>query len=385
VKSNQSSFRYRSGKDVRRHTGFIVAVFIGLTISGCSAAEVKVPAEVESTEVIQPTSTVASTATTIPQSYPDDRGFGQLISHPPSGELILIGGESNDRFSFEETWAFDLDRHHWTELSPETQPSNQAGMAAAYDSESDKIIAYFSTRLSTSASSGLERLSQTWAYDVQSNSWTNMEPETAPFGLMGARMAYDSESDRVILFGGADFTQFPGSPYFQETWAYDFNSNTWQQMEASGDPLRRSYFGFAYSSAADRVVAFGGNVHDDDEARKGELWAYDYNENAWVQVSYTGDVLDDHHPDLVYAENSDRFLYYVKNEFWEFDLGEQVWTELERIPETRNRYFLAMAYDMVTDQVIVFGGGRAGLSYDNATWIYDLANGSWEEVEILEE
>ena len=191
---------------------------------------------------------------------------------------------------------------------------------------------------------------------------------------MGARVAYDTESDRVIMFGGTNFTEYPGFPYFKETWAYDFNSNRWEQMQASGNPLRRSYFGFAYSSVADRVVAFGGNLHDDDEARKGEMWAYDYNNDAWSQIDYTGDVLDDHHPQLVYDQNSDRFLYYVKNEFWEFDLEQEAWVQLERIPETSNRYFLAMTYDSAADKLIVFGGGRAGLTYDNATWIYDSAN-----------
>ena len=47
----------------------------------------------------------------------------------------------------------------------------------------------------------------TWAYDVAANQWTQMMPPTGPrLGAVG--MAYDIESDRVIIFGsdseGAD-------------------------------------------------------------------------------------------------------------------------------------------------------------------------------------
>jgi hypothetical protein len=41
-------------------------------------------------------------------------------------------------------------------------------------------------------------------------------------------MAYNSVADRVIMFGGqVDKTSFK---YTNETWTYDFNTNTWTNM-----------------------------------------------------------------------------------------------------------------------------------------------------------
>jgi hypothetical protein len=47
--------------------------------------------------------------------------------------------------------------------------------------------------------------------------------------MAAATMAYDSESDRVILFGGC-----LGQTVWNETWAYDYNDNKWEKI--SGDP-----------------------------------------------------------------------------------------------------------------------------------------------------
>jgi len=48
-----------------------------------------------------------------------------------------------------------------------------------------------------------------------------------PSARAGHDMAYDAESDRVILFGGE--TE-PGSNILNgETWAYNLKSNTWEK------------------------------------------------------------------------------------------------------------------------------------------------------------
>ena len=55
-----------------------------------------------------------------------------------------------------------------------------------------------------------------------------MEPTTRPSPRTETGMAYDAESDRVILFGGV--------PQNDDTWAYDLNTNTWTLMEPAARP-----------------------------------------------------------------------------------------------------------------------------------------------------
>lgn len=284
----------------------------------------------------------------------------------------MFGGESTKRFSYEATWSYNVAENEWMRFETEVHPAQAGGTAAAYDAESDRIIFLFTTRLDASAPRGLVRLTETWAFDVSSSTWTNMNPDPAPFGLMGARMVYDSESDRIILFGGADFTKEEAT-WFNPTWTYDFNANSWTEMNPDGAPPGRSYFGMAYDSAADRVLVFSGSPPDGAES----MWAYDYNSNVWETIEYFGDVQPDHHPFMVYVPNLDRTLYMVNESFSAFDYTTRTWKALDRDPNLGARYFLAMAYDAATERVVIFGGGPRGMRYDNETWVYDTNTGTW--------
>jgi hypothetical protein len=46
---------------------------------------------------------------------------------------------------------------------------------------------------------GLAFSNKTWAYDFDTNIWTQMAPEVSPPGMNYHPMAYDVEADRVIL------------------------------------------------------------------------------------------------------------------------------------------------------------------------------------------
>ena len=68
-----------------------------------------------------------------------------------------------------------------------------------------------------------------YSYDYNTNSWEQKDLlNTGPFKY-GHKLAYDSESDKVILFGGGS------EPYdiSNETWAYDYNTDSWTQMTYS--------------------------------------------------------------------------------------------------------------------------------------------------------
>jgi len=75
-------------------------------------------------------------------------------------------------------------------------------------------------------------------------------------------MAYDIESDKVLVWGGSDLPD-------KRMWAYDFNIDTWEKMESTEGPLNRNNAAMVYDSNADRVVLYGGLGKDD-------TWAYDY-------------------------------------------------------------------------------------------------------------
>ena len=101
-------------------------------------------------------------------------------------------------------------------MNPALGPSLQEYNAMAYNAGSDRVILFGGT-------GGFE----TWAYDFNRNEWTNMNSVVHPSGRWAHAMAYDAGSDRVVLFGGETGALNPSD----ETWAYDFNTDTWTQMQ----------------------------------------------------------------------------------------------------------------------------------------------------------
>ena len=71
--------------------------------------------------------------------------------------------------------------------------------------------------------------------------------------IRGLSLAYDQESDRVIALNTDG-----------ETWAYQVEGNRWERMGPTPTPRGRCGHAMAYSSAADKIVLFGGII---DHAR----------------------------------------------------------------------------------------------------------------------
>jgi HEAT repeat protein len=79
------------------------------------------------------------------------------------------------------------------------------------------------------------RPSQTWTYDPAMNVWKDMQPKVQPLGVPGAGLVYDPFNKLLLLQSGRRSTQF-GGPDDSITWAYDVRSNTWTDLGAKNGP-----------------------------------------------------------------------------------------------------------------------------------------------------
>jgi hypothetical protein len=96
--------------------------------------------------------------------------------------------------------------------------------------------------------------------------------EQKPVGLGYHAMAYDSESEKFIVYGG-QVQDFAPSTTTDSTWAYNCISNTWTKMEHEFRPPKIAPHGMVYDSESDRIVLF-----------TGETWTYDGREDRWSQL-----------------------------------------------------------------------------------------------------
>ena len=99
--------------------------------------------------------------------------------------------------------------------------------------------------------------SETWAYDYNSNTWENLNPPISPPARIGHEMVYDVQSEKLILVGGRqDLLQ--GSLFYNDVWSYHYETNTWTNVTPAINPQARWYFSMVYDVNADRTILLGG-------------------------------------------------------------------------------------------------------------------------------
>lgn len=118
-----------------------------------------------------------------------------------------------------------------------------------------------------------------WAYDVDTDTWEERSSQTPGIGTYHG-IAYDAESDRVVVFGGGSGSSAGA------TLAYDYNADTWTDLSSDTSPTDRVYQAMAYDPATDRIIMFGG-VQGAAETPTDETWAYDLDSNTWSLLSPT--------------------------------------------------------------------------------------------------
>lgn len=92
-------------------------------------------------------------------------------------------------------------------------------------------------------------------------------------------MAYNSDQDRIVLFGGVDYTE---KQIYGDTWVFNYWDQTWTLPNPQVSPSPRGWFGIGHSPNADLVIIFGGGT--DREHFTDETWTYRLGPNKWTQV-----------------------------------------------------------------------------------------------------
>lgn len=315
---------------------------------------------------------------------PSPQIYHAMVYHTNAHRILLFGGHSEHGWDADqrEIWAYDVLSNTWEQAGAyEASPVEGEAQAPAYDSESDRIIV-------------LNTKGETWAYDFERRLWEKKNPMQTPKTRAGHRMAYDSESDRIILFGGFE-AKDENSPVYGETWAYDYNADTWTLMAPEKSPPKRIYHGMAYDSESDRVIVWGGRLLEklDDNA----VWAYDFNTNTWTRHdSPAAPQPELTYPGMVYRSASDQIVIFggaevitpfdceLTRQTWVYEYNTNSWIRLAPKATPPPMGIHAMAYDVRGDKIVVFGGEVDRLYSDHIlgeTWVYDSENNSWEKKE----
>lgn len=270
----------------------------------------------------------------------------------------------------------DCPAESWVEAKPAQVPGVRICGMMVYDSESDVVLQY-------GGFNGAEGTGEMWAYDYETNTWENKTPLISPAPRYGQGFIYDESRDRCMMFFGTDV----GGVYYNDTWEYDYNSNTWTELSPENSPSPRCKGGSTYDIESDQVIFFGG--YGPDEINLAETWTFNYDDNKWI--NRTSDVKPSprkRNP-IMYDEANDVTIMFggwlggeeVLGDTWAYDFNSNTWENMtpSSPPAPRARYGRAYLPDI--EGVMIMHGYGGSVGDFNDTWIYDYKENTWTEIE----
>jgi hypothetical protein len=260
-----------------------------------------------------------------------------------AGKLV---GVRLSRIVDTETWTFDVCTNTWTQMHPDREPPRNEGARLVYDADSDAT-------LMVSSESG-----NVWAYDLQADTWT--EKGVAPTNA--TLLTYDPVSGLAVAEVGFDPTELRN---------YDVETDTWtpihQANGAEGGPV-------AYDASVDRIVAVGA-----------EAWLFDLRTGRWSRSDAVAPHVLDWLtlPNIAYDEAAERTVIGGNVRLAAYDATADRWETVEfpapDYPDPDAWHGVSIVDDPVNARLVVFpdtwGSWRTGT--DPGVAAVDLVTREW--------
>jgi hypothetical protein len=254
---------------------------------------------------------------------------------------------------------------NWEQESPASSPPARAFAASAYDSNRDRVVVFGGANATTN-------FGDTWEWD--GSTWSNRLTPVAPPALMGSAMAYDSARDVAVLFGGSS-----SSGVSSDTWEWD--GTNWTKLSPTSSPPPMALTAMVFDSSRSRIVLFG--QYNQFGVPLPETWEFDG--TTWTQAHPATAPTPRLSPGLAFDSSRNRTVLFGgwdpnvgrMADTWEWDGSS--WTRMTPTVSPYARQSHSMAYDPVRDRTILFGGDHIqpySLGDENDTWEWDGAQWS---------
>ncbi len=208
-----------------------------------------------------------------PATSPSPRLGHRMVWDPNSNEgagaILLYGGRSSGAEITPETWIWKGDDANptWQKLNIGLQPRGLRLFGMAYDGARDEVVLY-------GGASGNQVYGDTWTWS--GTAWTQKTPVNNPTFGWGMQMAYDAARGKVVLFGGRSNS---GAQLTNETYTWD-GTNWTKLVPVTRPPVRTGHF-MEYDTESSRVIMYGGTSLD-QRNKYGDTWSWDG--VTWTQL-----------------------------------------------------------------------------------------------------
>lgn len=245
-----------------------------------------------------------------------------------------------------------------------TLPTALYANAVVWDSNRQRMV-LFGGRLFAGT-----RVAETW--ELGPTGWVQRLPTTSPPARSGHDMAYDPVRQRVILFGG-----FPDSGVrLGDTWEWD--GTTWTARSPATSPSARSGHRMAWDPVRNVIVLFGGRIDGTGAFYQADTWTW--NGTTWALVSSTGPSARE---GVALAWDpgfmGGRLMLFggIGNSGNRADTlawDGAAWSTVSLSASPSGRVFHDMIYSPTLGKVLLFGGstgGSASATFFSDTWVFD--------------
>lgn len=221
-------------------------------------------------------------------------GFCYTVLNQPGYEnftgFILFGGWNFSLGYLGDTWFYDTGTLQWQMMTSiwsgcSDMPEPREGHGLVYNPV-DEIAILFGGK------DGGIYFNDLWILDTSIPSsgcpWQERFPAVSPFPRAFHGMCYDFDRGVVVLFGGDGPVGAPPYTKFRDTWEYNFILNTWNQINCTSHPDYLEKMAISYDSQYQKVILFGGRTPDEkstnEKAFYNETWEYDPSIYEWVYI-----------------------------------------------------------------------------------------------------
>ena len=181
------------------------------------------------------------------------RSFQTAIYDPVRDRMVVFAGGDGTHY-LNDLWALTLSGiPTWSMLVPSgSLPMGRFAHSAIYDPVRDRMVMFAGY-----GASGVR--DDVWALTLSGSiAWSPLAPlGSPPSARFGHTAIYDVKRDRMVAFGGYDFSTHP---YLDDVWALTLSgSSAWSALAPSGSPPPARYGHTAiYDPVRDQMAVFGG-------------------------------------------------------------------------------------------------------------------------------
>ncbi len=301
-------------------------------------------------------------------SAPAGRSSPGAVHDPVNDRMVIsLGSTGSSGFPpvFGDTAGLSLGGSAaWTTLG--TGPSARWGHSFVFDSTRNRALLFGGNV------NGFQTNGEVWALDMSTSTgtWSQLSPSgTAPSARVAHTAIFDSDNDRMIVFGGGSGVA-PGINSNNELWELSFTGSAqgaWTQRSPTGAPAAREFTAAIFDAANRRMVLFGGMTVGQ---QFGDLFGLDLRtpgQEAWSTITAGGTAPSarDEHSAVYDSRNGSMVMFgglvgnSDTNDVYELDLtaGSESWTKLApsgTLPTARDSH--VAIYDPDNRRMLMFSG-----------------------------